>query len=301
MLVGISLGLAALMVTTPSPGPSPIDVSDEIRQPLGRGLREARMLNMFEVFAPANYPFYANGRGDEGKVRFEVTINARGSVTDCTTTEEAEAETLNQPTCDLILAQARFDPARDRRGRAVASTFSRQVAWVLQHRPPMAVTDSHERVVLTFDGAGKVDCRIEASAGATVDPRTCAMVLKTPMTLSMANSQSVIARGITARYAVVSESSGFAGADAMARALQVGKREGEDLNDRTITRHMIDSSGKVTGCTIVEPGMVGVPFEDGKSMGDVSCARMATAPFVPSSTAEERILVQVSAAYDRAR
>ena len=304
MVVGVWLLMAALSGMTPSPGPRPLDVSDEIRQPLarpGRGPPEPRMINLSEVFAPANYPFFAKARGDEGRVRFEVTVDASGVAKDCVIVEEAEAETLNQPTCDLIMAQARFEPARDRRGRAIAASYSRPVMWVLEDRTPLAVVDSHERVVLTFDGAGKTDCRIEASADVKTDPRTCAMLSDTPMVRSMATSRAAILRGMMARYAVVSENSSFTGPDAEARARQVGKRQGEDLNDRTITRITIDSRGRMTGCAILETGTVEVPGEDGKTMGAVTCERMATVPFEPGKTAADRTVVQVSAAYYRAR
>ena len=293
-------GLAA----SPAPGPRPIDVSDEIRRPLGRpgrGPPEPRMINQSEVFAPANYPFFAKAREDEGLVRFVVTVDASGIARDCIIVEEAEAETLNQPTCDLIMAEARFEPARDRRGRAIAASFSRPVRWVLEDRKPLPVIDSHQRVVLTFDGGGKTDCRIEASADAETDPRTCAMVIDTPMVRGMAGSRAAILRGLMARFAVVSENSSFTGPDAEARATMVGKRPGEDLNDRTITRVTIAPDGRMTGCTVVEAGMAELPGEEGKSLGAVTCERLARVRFVPATAGGERTVVQVSAAYYRAR
>lgn len=304
LLMAALSGMTGLAVSTPAPGPRPIDVSDEIRQPLarpGRGPPEPRMINLSEVFAPANYPFFAKARGEEGLVRFVVTVDASGIAMDCVIVEEAEAEALNQPTCDLIMAQARFEPARDRRGRAIAASFSRPVRWVLEDRKPLPVIDSHQRVVLTFDGGGKTDCRIEASADARTDPRTCAMVIDMPMVRGMAGSRAAILRGLMARFAVVSENSSFTGPDAEARASQVGKRPGEDLNDRTITRITIAADGKMTGCTVVEAGMAELPGEEGKSLGAITCERLATMTFEPAKARGDRTVLQVSAAYYRAR
>lgn len=303
MLAGVALLVTAL-AASPAPGPRPIDISDEIRQPLtrpGRAPPEPRMINLSEVFASANYPFFAKVRGDEGRLRFVVTVDASGIAKECVIVEEAEAETLNQPTCDLIMAQARFEPARDRRGRAIAASFSRPVKWLLAKPRPLPVIDSHERVVLTFDGGGQADCRIEASADAETDPRTCAMVIDTPMVRGMAGARAAIVRGMMARFAVVSENSSFTGPDAEARAMTVGKRPGEDLNDRSITRVTVAPDGRMTGCTVVEAGMAELPGEEGKSLGAITCERLARATFEPAKAGGERTVLQVSAAYYRAR
>lgn len=286
--------------------PSPFEIADQIRSPLTAKQREVRgpvMTNLDEVFNPANYPFWAKAGADEGRVRFLVSVDARGTATECEIIEAAEAETLNQPTCDLIMAKGKFVAARDRRGRAVASTLSRSVVWVLENRAPLAVIDSHERVVLTFDGAGKADCRIEASADVEVDPRACDAYLAMPMVRSMAASRAALVRAQMARYATVSEQSSFIGPDAAMRAAQVGKRPGEDLNDRTITRVTIDSSGKVKDCTVVEQGMGMVEDvgADGKPDLNRNCERMALVAFEASSAGGDRVFVTVSAAYYRER
>lgn len=289
-MVAVMLILAAQMASHSAPAP-----------PRGRGAAQAQMLNLSEVFDDANYPFLAQGRSDEGRVQFRVSVDAQGVATGCVITEAAAANTLNQPTCDLILAKARFAPARDRRGRAVASTFTRRVVWTLQNGAPLAVADGHERVVLTFDGAGKVDCRIEATADVEVDPRACPTYLAMPAVRNSAGSQSEIVRSQMARYAVVSEQSSFAGPNAAERAAVVGKRRGEDLNDRTIIRLTIDPAGKIIGCAVVEEGTAVVDIANGEPQVLLSCARMTPHTFEPSGTGEDRTVWMVSAAYYRER
>ena len=63
------------------------------------------------------------------------------------------------------MAQARFEPAADQRGRPVAGTYSRSVKWVTAQIEPWPVTDSSERAVLWVDAAGIVtDGAFEALA-----------------------------------------------------------------------------------------------------------------------------------------
>lgn len=292
------------MAPPPAPGPRPVDVSDDIRAPLdgpSRGAPGPRMLNLREVFNDDNYPFFAKARGDVGRVRFMVLLDMRGGPTACQILEPAEAETLNQPTCDLIMEQGRFEPARDRRGKPIASTYTRRVAWMLMDPPPMPVRDSHQRVVLTFDGAGGAECRVEASADLKYDPRTCPMLVEMPMVRGMAAARAALLRAQMARYATVSEMSAFTGPDALPRAQLVGMRNGEDLNDRTIARLTIDPAGKVKDCTIVEQGTVAALGDENATGAVLTCERMAEVEFEPSSAGGERMVVQVSAAYYRER
>lgn len=284
---------------------------------LSQGRRGAEFVNRAEVINPANYPFNAKGRGDEGRVQYRVAIDAAGVVTGCTIVTPAAAATLNQPTCDLILAKARFTPARDLRGRAIASTYTRAVNWMLAKGPPLAVADGHERVVLTFEGSGGVSgggsgeeagdgpmkptCTIEATEGVESDPRLCGVVLASAMVRDMANARASVIKAQMARFAAVSEQSNFAGPDALQRALAVGKRGGEDLNDRTILRLTIDPAGAIKHCAVIEQGRQSGSSTDGEPGFVPTCASMASFKYEPDETAEERTLWMVSAAYYRER
>jgi len=306
MLVAAWMMIAAQAGMPPpqAPGPSPLGVSDDIRAPLDRPSRGApgpRMLNLNEVFNDDNYPFFAKARGDVGRVRFMVQLDDRGVPTACEILEPAEADTLNEPTCDLIMEQGRFEPARDGRGKPIASTYTRRVAWLLMDPPPTPFRDSHQRVVLTFDGAGTAACRIEASADLKYDPRTCAMLVEMPMVRGMAAARAAVLRAQMARYATVSEMSAFTGPDALPRAQQVGMRKGEDLNDRTIARLTIDPAGQVSDCAIVEQGTVVSFGDENSTAAALTCERMAEVACEPSSTGGERTVMQVSAAYFRER
>jgi TonB family protein len=123
-------------------------------------------------------------------------------VTSCTVTSSSGSASLDAATCRIMTERARFIPARDRRGRAVADSLSARVRWVLpEDGEPLARDDSaglaaligaadyspeaivgreQGRVGFALDvaGDGSVQgCRVTASSGsADLDSRTCALL-----------------------------------------------------------------------------------------------------------------------------
>ncbi len=70
-------------------------------------------------------------RGLSGIARFRLAIAADGKVTDCTITGSTGHSELDQATCALVARRARFEPARDNRGEAVAGQYQSTVRWDL--------------------------------------------------------------------------------------------------------------------------------------------------------------------------
>jgi len=66
-----------------------------------------------------------------GTARFSLEINASGRVTGCEITRSTGHNTLDNATCQLIAKRARFRPATDASGQAVASTYSNAISWEL--------------------------------------------------------------------------------------------------------------------------------------------------------------------------
>ncbi|QSB43529.1 energy transducer TonB [Altererythrobacter sp. FM1] len=64
-----------------------------------------------------------------GVARFRLDISASGQVTGCTITSSSGHSELDNATCALITRRAKFKPAKDGNGDAVASTFSNAVEW----------------------------------------------------------------------------------------------------------------------------------------------------------------------------
>lgn len=68
-------------------------------------------------------------RGYEGVAGFTLSIDANGRVGDCTITRSTGHGALDDATCRLLKRNARFDPAKDGSGDAVAGTYASSVTW----------------------------------------------------------------------------------------------------------------------------------------------------------------------------
>ena len=77
----------------------------------------------------ADYRTAGIRRGYEGTAGFRLQVDANGRVQGCAITRSTGHGVLDDATCSLLSRRARFDPARDRSGEAVAGTFASQVVW----------------------------------------------------------------------------------------------------------------------------------------------------------------------------
>lgn len=217
-----------------------------------------RVTNMEAVFNEGNYPFWANKYGIEGALRFRVAVDASGRALGCEIVNSSGAPALDHPTCDLLMSQARFAPALDRRGRPIAGIYSRQIRWQLANREPHAVANSSERAIITVDADGHRQCRMEVSPGADPDPRTCQAYLTTPaLVMTVARLLDERAGQRDRWELVVHEGSLVAGGPAGGPAGEgagIGEGKGEELIWRSRHRLTIDPAGKVSGCTPIERG-----------------------------------------------
>ncbi|MBX7483709.1 energy transducer TonB [Qipengyuania qiaonensis] len=66
-----------------------------------------------------------------GLAKFRLEIAADGRVTNCTVTGSTGHGELDDATCKLVTRRARFEPARDSNGQAVAGSFNSSVLWQL--------------------------------------------------------------------------------------------------------------------------------------------------------------------------
>lgn len=66
-----------------------------------------------------------------GTARFRLDIAADGRVVGCRITGSTGHPALDEATCRLVTRRARFTPARDANGDAVASTYGQSVKWQL--------------------------------------------------------------------------------------------------------------------------------------------------------------------------
>jgi protein TonB len=108
---------------SPSPPPSP--------RPSGKERAVSPISNPSDWFTEDDYPASALREEVQGTVGFRLTIDAAGNPTACAITATSGSDALDQATCSLLLTRARFNPALDRKGKPIASSWSNRFKWVL--------------------------------------------------------------------------------------------------------------------------------------------------------------------------
>lgn len=78
-----------------------------------------------------DYPAAALRAEDEGVVSLTVQVGSDGRVTGCSVTASSGSATLDSAACRLYQRRARFEPARDDGGNAVATSYNDRVRWQL--------------------------------------------------------------------------------------------------------------------------------------------------------------------------
>lgn len=83
----------------------------------------------FRWVTNADYPLDAWRNGEAGDVGYELAVDSAGKVTGCKVTEGSASPALKAETCRLLRERARFTPARDDKGKPIASDYSSHVIW----------------------------------------------------------------------------------------------------------------------------------------------------------------------------
>ena len=76
-----------------------------------------------------DYPTGAMRRGEQGVTGFSVTVGPDGRVRDCVVTKSSGSVELDRATCAKVSARARFTPAKDGSGSAVAASYANTIRW----------------------------------------------------------------------------------------------------------------------------------------------------------------------------
>lgn len=137
----------------------------------------------------SDYPPAAMQRGVTGHVGFRLRVDPAGKPDGCVVSQSSGSAELDNATCDLMLARARFRPARGPDGAPVRGDFMARIAWTLD-REPEAVSSQAVRVRSELDTLGKVtSCNatpVETAAqfggcGAFGDPRVLGHLVGRPL------------------------------------------------------------------------------------------------------------------------
>ena len=78
-----------------------------------------------------DYPMKAFEKHWEGVTRFDLLVDPRGRVENCTIVESSGHEELDKTTCSLASFRARFAPARGPSGMPVYGVYRSQAVWVI--------------------------------------------------------------------------------------------------------------------------------------------------------------------------
>ena len=91
-------------------------------------------------FIFSQYPPRAKAAGEQGSVRFQAEVDAKGNVMACKVTETSGFERLDRETCDLIVDHATFKPALDGDGKARSAVHDGIVNWRIPGVAPATKT-----------------------------------------------------------------------------------------------------------------------------------------------------------------
>lgn len=95
-------------------------------------LRPALPANFPGTWATSNdYPPQALHNMEQGATGYELSVSPEGKVESCLVTASSGSMALDEATCRLVADRARFTPATDAAGRAVAGAYASRVNWVL--------------------------------------------------------------------------------------------------------------------------------------------------------------------------
>lgn len=284
LFLSLSLALGApagAQFQVPSP-PGTVVVETPIGPPIEwprpvRGGSVPKFLNVSEVFTAENYPYHAKGRRIEGRVHVALAIDPSGRVSHCMILGNESPPELGVGTCLLFRDLARFDPARDRKGRPVAGIYRRQVKWVLQPHEPGPVEERHSRLIYAFASDGAVaGCRSEVSRP---EPRDAASGRQCSENALFAQALAVASgRPDWEDWELVFEKRMIAGNDQVWKS--IGRGPDQLFIDWTNVTLQIASSGAVTHC-VREHGGLGEIIRD----LSIECDLLIKEPFLPAADA----------------
>ena len=129
-----------------------------------------------------DYPVLSVFAGEQGMVGFRLTIDQSGAVTDCVVTSTSGFPNLDATTCALMRWRAKFNPARDAAGRAVAGHWSSRFRWNLTDPTPLPRLSGTTMLQFTLDTTGRVTKCEERGYGFNIPYRLgrCAWLRATP-------------------------------------------------------------------------------------------------------------------------
>ena len=92
--------------------------------------------NLATLFSDEDYPAEAVRDHEQGSVGFRLSIGSDGKPTACAVTGSSGSAVLDSTTCRLLMERAKFEPARDERGRPTSDSVAGRIIWRLPEDEP---------------------------------------------------------------------------------------------------------------------------------------------------------------------
>jgi periplasmic protein TonB len=119
----ITLNRPIEQIAPPPPPPQP--------QP-SRTVEPARArTNLPYYISDQDYPASAIRNEEQGTTRFQLNVDARGRVSQCSIIASSGSAALDNATCRIMKSRAKFSPARDGYGNATTDVVTAGIKWVL--------------------------------------------------------------------------------------------------------------------------------------------------------------------------
>jgi len=161
----VTLVIALGLIGVPSAGMSKNKA--EPAKPIG---------NPGDWFPQNSYPADAKRKGEQGRVSVRLMLDNTGTPVACEVMGSSGSAALDAVTCELAMANARFRPATDARGEAIAAPYTLPgVRWELGGNPPIKLDGPwRASATLRIDQAGKLSsCNEQRSGPVPAEVRLC--------------------------------------------------------------------------------------------------------------------------------
>ncbi|HKX92526.1 MAG TPA: energy transducer TonB [Sphingomicrobium sp.] len=110
-------------VVPPAPPPPPPPPPPRQSQP------KSVVGNLQGLISGDDYPPSALDNNEQGTVRVSLTVGPNGRVAGCSVTGSSGSRALDNASCRLLTARARFSPAQDGNGNPTTGTFPASLTW----------------------------------------------------------------------------------------------------------------------------------------------------------------------------
>jgi TonB family protein len=116
-----------------------------------------------------DYPAKAIREKLEGETGFRLAIDAQGRVTSCTVTVSSGSALLDETTCKLVTARARFTPAIGTDGRPSAGFYSSRMRWKIPSRQTLPLSGNLVISMMVEPDGSVSDCKVVSAEGAAAE------------------------------------------------------------------------------------------------------------------------------------